>query len=51
MGIKGLARDIIMFFVGYQLLFGNMDKFQLGIILLVSAVIFTIIAFFIAFKG
>jgi len=29
MGIKGLIRDLIMFFVGYQLIVGGMDRIQL----------------------
>jgi hypothetical protein len=45
MGFKGLIRDLIMFFVGFQLLLGSMDKTFLGGILVVSAVIFTIIGF------
>jgi hypothetical protein len=49
MGIKGLIRDAIMFFVGMQLIFGGMDKFTLGLILIITAIIFTILGFIIAF--
>jgi hypothetical protein len=49
MGFKGLIRDVIMFYVGLQLIFGGMDKFTLGLILIITAVIFTIIGFIVAF--
>ena len=45
MGLKGLIRDLIMFFVGFQLLWGNMDSALLGSILIVTAAIFTVIGF------
>ena len=51
MGIKGLIRDAIMFFVGIQLIFGTVDKFTLGLILIITAIIFTILGFIIAFGG
>jgi len=49
MGFKGLIRDVIMFYVGLQLIFGGMDKFTLGLILIITAIIFTIIGFIVAF--
>jgi hypothetical protein len=49
MGFKGLIRDIIMFYIGFQLIFFNMDSVTAGIILIVSAIIFTILGFIIAF--
>ncbi|MEM5778033.1 MAG: hypothetical protein QXK49_00165 [Candidatus Aenigmatarchaeota archaeon] len=51
MGIKGLIRDIIMFYVGMQLIFGGLDNFTLGLILIFTSVIFTILGFIIAFGG
>ncbi len=45
MGIKGLIRDIIMAYVGIQLLIGGSDNFTLGIILIITVIIFTIIGF------
>jgi hypothetical protein len=45
MGIKGLIRDIIMAYVGIQLLMGNSDTFGLAMILILTAIIFTIIGF------
>jgi hypothetical protein len=48
-GFKGMIRDIIMFYVGLQLIIGGMDKFTLGVILIITAVIFTILGFIIAF--
>lgn len=51
MGIRGLIRDLIMFFVGYQLIFGTMEKIQLGLILIIAASIFTILAFYKMFRG
>jgi hypothetical protein len=49
MGFKGLIRDIIMFYLGVQLIFFNFDRVTAGIILIVSAIIFTILGFIIAF--
>jgi hypothetical protein len=51
MGVKGLIRDAIMFYVGIQLMLGWMDPSVAGIILIVSAVIFTVLGFIIAFGG
>lgn len=51
MGVKGLIRDLIMFYVGIQLLLGGIDKTILGWILIITAIIFTIIGFMIAFSG
>jgi len=45
MGIKGLIRDIIMAYVAIQLLLGSSNTFTLGIILIVTVIIFTIIGF------
>jgi hypothetical protein len=45
MGIKGLARDIIMFLVGAQLLLGNTNNLFMGSVLIITAIIFTIIGF------
>ena len=49
MGFKGLIRDVIMFYVGLQLIFGGMSNFTLGLILIITAIIFTIIGFIVAF--
>jgi hypothetical protein len=51
MGIKGLIRDVIMAYVGIQLLIGNPDTFGLGLILIVTAIIFTIIGFMVMKSG
>jgi hypothetical protein len=45
MGIKGLIRDIIMLYVGIQLIIGGSNVFTLGMILIATAIIFTIIGF------
>jgi len=45
MGVKGLIRDVIMFYVGIQLIFGVSDTMFLGWILIITAIIFTIIGF------
>lgn len=45
MGIKGLVRDVIMFYVGIQLLMGSSNVLMLGWILIITAIIFTIIGF------
>ncbi len=45
MGIKGLIRDVIMVYVGIQLLVGGSDNFSLAMILIITAIIFTIIGF------
>ena len=45
MGIKGLIRDVIMAYVGIQLLIGGSDTFSLAMILIITAIIFTIIGF------
>jgi len=45
MGVKGLIRDAIMFYVGIQLILGNPDIFNLAMTLIVTAIIFTIIGF------
>jgi hypothetical protein len=49
MGIKGLIRDSIMFYIGFQLIFGGMEKVTAGTILIITSIIFTIIAYIIAF--
>jgi len=51
MGVKGLIRDVIMFYLGIQLVFGWMNSFDAGVILIITAIIFTIIAFVVAFGG
>ena len=51
MGIKGLIRDIIMFYVGIQLVLGNADPFTMGMILIIVATLFTILAWIIFFKA
>jgi len=51
MGIKGLIRDIIMFYVGIQLVLGKSDAFTMGCILITTATIFTIMAWILFFKG
>jgi hypothetical protein len=51
MGIKGLIRDVIMAYVGIQLLLGNSDNVGLGAILIITAIIFTIIGFMILKSG
>ncbi len=45
MGIKGLIRDVIMLYVGIQLLLGGSNVFALGTVLIFTAIIFTIIGF------
>jgi hypothetical protein len=45
MGVKGLVRDVIMFYVGIQLLLGGSNVLALGWILIITAIIFTIIGF------
>jgi len=45
MGIKGLIRDIIMFYVGIELILGASNTTFLGWILIITAIIFTIIGF------
>ena len=45
MGVKGLIRDAIMFYVGIQLLLGKPDIISLGWILIITAILFTIIGF------
>ena len=45
MGVKGLIRDIIMLYVGIQLLLGASNIQILGWILIITAIIFTIIGF------
>jgi len=49
MGFKGMIRDVIMFYVGLQLIIGGMDRITLGLILIITAIIFTILGFIIAF--
>jgi hypothetical protein len=51
MGFKGMIRDVIMFYVGFQLILGGIDRFTLGLVLIVTAVIFTVLGFIIAFGG
>ena len=51
MGIKGLIRDIIMFAVGFGLLFGWLEEFNAAIVLIVTAAVFTMYAFYRFFKG
>lgn len=46
MGFKGLIRDVIMFYVGIELLLGASNTITLGWILIITAIIFTIIGFF-----
>lgn len=45
MGVKGLIRDVIMFYVGVELLLGASNTSTLGWILILTAIIFTIIGF------
>lgn len=45
MGVKGLIRDVIMFYVGIQLIIGGSNVFILGLILIITAIIFTIMGF------
>jgi len=45
MGVKGLIRDVIMFYVGIELLLGASDTTFLGWILIITAIIFTIVGF------
>jgi len=45
MGFKGLIRDIIMFYVGIQLVLGGTNVLILGWILIITAIIFTILGF------
>jgi hypothetical protein len=45
MGFKGLIRDVIMFIVGAELLFGSTNNLFLGGVLVITAIIFTIIGF------
>lgn len=45
MGFKGLIRDVIMFYVGVQLIWGKPNVLTLGWILIITAIIFTIIGF------
>jgi len=51
MGFKGMIRDIIMFYIGLQLVLGGANVFNLGVILIITSVIFTIIGFVVAFGG
>jgi hypothetical protein len=51
MGIKGLIRDIIMAYVGIQLLLGNPDNVFLGAVLIITVIIFTIVGFMIMRSG
>ena len=51
MGFKGMIRDVIMFYVGVQLILGSANIFNLGLILIITSVIFTILGFIIAFGG
>jgi len=51
MGFKGMIRDVIMFYIGLQLVLGAANTFNLGLILIVASVIFTIIGFIVAFGG
>ena len=46
-----MIRDVIMFYVGLQLILGGMDRITLGAILIITAIIFTILGFIIAFGG
>ena len=45
MGVKGLIRDVIMFYVGIQLLLEKPNVITLGWILIITAIIFTIMGF------
>ena len=51
MGVKGLIRDIIMFYVGIQLVLGKSDAFIMGCILIIAATIFTVMAWILFFRG
>jgi len=51
MGVKGLIRDVIMFYVGFQLILGGASNLTLGAILIITATIFTVLGFIIAFGG
>ena len=44
MGLKGLMRDVIMFFVGVELLTNGMSNSTLGVILIGASIIFTLLA-------
>lgn len=44
-----MIRDIIMFYVGLQLILGGANSFNLGLILIITALIFTVLGFIIAF--
>jgi len=51
MGFKGMIRDLIMFYIGAQLILGGTNTFTLGAILIITSIIFTIIGFIVAFSG
>jgi len=51
MGLKGLIRDVIMFIVGFGLLFGLFERTNAAIFLITTAAVFTVYAFYRFFKG
>jgi len=51
MGWKGLIRDTIMFAVGIGLLMNWLKAQTAGIVLIVTAAVFTVYAWFRFFKG
>lgn len=51
MGWKGLIRDIIMFIVGVALLLNWVEKSHAGIVLIVTALIFSVYAWWRFFRG
>jgi len=50
-GWKGLIRDTIMFIVGIGLLLGWLKAQTVAIVLIVTAAVFTVYAWFRFFKG
>lgn len=51
MGLKGLIRDVIMFIVGFGLLFGWLERINAATVLIVTAAVFTVYAFYRFFRG
>lgn len=51
MGWKGLIRDIIMFIIGFGLFFNWIKVQTAAIVLIITAAIFTVYAWFRYFKG
>lgn len=50
MGWKGLIRDTIMFIVGLALLLGWLETQRAAVVLIITALVFTIYAWFRFFK-